>query len=591
MSVVHVDVRELSGLPDNYTPEDGAVWFSPFRAYHVEDGPDDFLVSSEILKVRLVDGVAEVDLPETPVDNLMKVQLRGVRGYGEPFYVRIPATDCNLFDLQTIDPDTMDPVPGPDPAWLEPLNDEIARATEREDDLQDQIDAVEASDVDSVAGLSGTVTAAGLKTAISLPTDTVAELALKQDIASLSADTAAHVSDASALDVAVAAKIAAGAGVEAINFTNKATVPTVADTGQPITVTGDLDWQIDDGLTVVPDPAGGVAYFQRPVEGRKVTHLYRRFTIGAGSTDGSSMALITWDAELVNIANVPDSHCHAGTTRTGWAYHVIEANDIVLIGTSNYATPLPIDTELEMSIDIVQDTATLSLPDGSTVVLRDPRIASINGSWAVDETTQVNGTTDRPFRVLESRHTTNPQGRAVDIEKYGWAPRDNGLIAATGSPAECGFGAALATIALATRVRVPAGETITNIHAHVAVASSGNTYAKAAIYEKSGVGGPLAGITASIISDLSTTGDKVLPLVTPIAAQPVDRDVWVTYLTTGGTPPTLLIHGYLGTFTANVGLGSVGYLNGGYYAVTEPLPATLPVHALTNYYQYWVGLS
>lgn len=460
----------------------------------------------------------------------------------------------NYLDLVDIDPDTLDPTTPVVPVY------------------QAMFDALD----DALAAEASTRSNAD---------------ALKQDIASLSADAAAHVSDASALDVAVAAKIAAGAGVEAINFTNKATVPTVADTGQPITVTGDLDWQIDDGLTVVPDPAGGVAYFQRPVEGRKVTHLYRRFTIGAGSTDGSSMALITWDAELVNIANIPDSHCHAGTTRTGWSYHVIEANDIVLIGTSNYATPLPIDTELEMSIDIVQDTATLSLPDGSTVVLRDPRIASINGSWAVDETTQVNGTTDRPFRVLESRHTTNPQGRAVDIEKYGWAPRDNGLIAATGSPAECGFGAALATIALATRVRVPAGETITNIHAHVAVASSGNTYAKAAIYEKSGVGGPLAGITASIISDLSTTGDKVLPLVTPIAAQPVDRDVWVTYLTTGGTPPTLLIHGYLGTFTANVGLGSVGYLNGGYYAVTEPLPATLPVHALTNYYQYWVGLS
>ena len=122
MGTTTADVRELSGLPDNYTPEDGAVWFSPFRAYHVEDGPDDFLVSSEILKVRLVDGVAVVDLPETPVDNLMKVQLRGVRGYGAPWYVQIPAGDCNLFELAHIDPDTMDPDVPPSPAWLAALN-------------------------------------------------------------------------------------------------------------------------------------------------------------------------------------------------------------------------------------------------------------------------------------------------------------------------------------------------------------------------------------------------------------------------------------------------------------------------------------
>ena len=122
MGTTTADVRELSGLPDNYTPEDGAVWFSPFRAYHVEDGPDDFLVSSEILKVRLVDGVAAVDLPETPVDNLMKVQLRGVRGYGAPWYVQIPAGDCNLFELTHIDPDTMDPDVEPDAAWLALLN-------------------------------------------------------------------------------------------------------------------------------------------------------------------------------------------------------------------------------------------------------------------------------------------------------------------------------------------------------------------------------------------------------------------------------------------------------------------------------------
>lgn len=124
----HVDIREITGTEELVGPEDGQVWFSPYSAYHVEDGAEDYLVSTEKLQLRLVDGVVEVDLPVTPINNLMKVQLRGIRGYGQPWYVQIPAGDHSLFDLPHIDPDTLDPEIPPSPAWLaalEAVQDEL----------------------------------------------------------------------------------------------------------------------------------------------------------------------------------------------------------------------------------------------------------------------------------------------------------------------------------------------------------------------------------------------------------------------------------------------------------------------------------
>lgn len=120
MTTVHIDVRQLSGeIPDVEPSRAGNVWIKPFTAYHVEDGGEDYLVGVHVLKVRLVDGVADVELPETPINNLLKVEVRGV-GYPS-FFVQIPAGDCNLFDLPHIDPDTLDPTVPPSPAWLAAL--------------------------------------------------------------------------------------------------------------------------------------------------------------------------------------------------------------------------------------------------------------------------------------------------------------------------------------------------------------------------------------------------------------------------------------------------------------------------------------
>jgi|GEM_PF-5842404 len=134
LSDITTDVRQLSGLPEGYEPANASVWFWPYTPWHVEDGADDFLVSGRVLKRSLVGGINVTPLPQTPVGTPMWAQLRGVKGYGEPWLFEVPATDANLFDLPHIDPDTLDPLVPPSPAWLSAWQG-----------TQDQLDATDAT--------------------------------------------------------------------------------------------------------------------------------------------------------------------------------------------------------------------------------------------------------------------------------------------------------------------------------------------------------------------------------------------------------------------------------------------------------------
>ncbi len=150
MPTVHIDVRQIAGIGDLYVGDKGVVDLSPYRPYVVDSGDDDYLVSSEKLTVTLTDGVVDVVLPQTPVNNALKVQLRNVKNYGVPFYVQIPAGDCNLFELAHIDKDTLDPVAEPDAAWAVALNAEEAARIAEDVDLQAQIDGIGTGAVSSV---------------------------------------------------------------------------------------------------------------------------------------------------------------------------------------------------------------------------------------------------------------------------------------------------------------------------------------------------------------------------------------------------------------------------------------------------------
>lgn len=415
---------------------------------------------------------------------------------------------------------------------------------------------------------------------------------LLQPKASLAHDVGVHVSDGSELDLDIAAKIAKAAGVESTDFTLAGSVPTVADTGQAVAVTGGGTWRINHNALCLSGSSGsGAAYFQRAVNGlEKITALYRRFRINSGgSTDGQGVAMIAWEG-LFSSGPVPQSHCHAVITRTSWALSVLDAGSIVGIANDVFAASLPLDTVLESTITISGDTATWALPDGNVVRIKDPRIASIRGYVAVDEITSVNLATDHAWEILQSYNSTRTIDPPITPAAL-WKPSENGLVAANGNPADCIYSTALIAAAqLAVRVRIPAGKAITNVDYFVGAAGSGLTYGQIAVVEK-GAPGTVVGITGSLVTPWSSIGAKKSPLGTPVPAKAYERDVWFVFAVTGTTPPSIAMHGGPSFTTANLGLGSVGFLNAGYFIVAAPIGSTCNIHAIADYFQLAVGAS
>lgn len=165
--VVEIELTVPSAAgPD--VPAVGYIQFAPSKRRDLEGS----IVLPDAFSVRLDDeGKATVELaPTVEGDWAWRATERIRRGRRWYFAVPDGPGPVEYDDLVEVDPTTLDPTAPLAPVWKQYIDDLVA-------ELQEQIDAVEAGDVDSVAGLAGTVTAAALKTAINLPADTVAELA------------------------------------------------------------------------------------------------------------------------------------------------------------------------------------------------------------------------------------------------------------------------------------------------------------------------------------------------------------------------------------------------------------------------------
>jgi lysophospholipase L1-like esterase len=185
MPIVSIDIKQLSGVDPGVDASRASFDFWPYAAIHVEDGDANYLLNKNILRVKTEDGVAAPVLPETPTGNAMWVQGRGYKG-ADKWLVAVPAGDCNLWDLEPLDESTLDPSAPPSPAWLAALE-----------------------------ALTTVVTGKATTTALTAEaTERTEADALLQPKATLADDTAAHVADGSALDVAVAEKIAEGVVAE-----------------------------------------------------------------------------------------------------------------------------------------------------------------------------------------------------------------------------------------------------------------------------------------------------------------------------------------------------------------------------------------
>lgn len=158
----------------------------PFRpaGWPILLDPDSFGVKNEVTK-RITPSDPTLVLEETSPDWCWKFEVRHRSVDSQWVKYAYLTADVNFLDMPSLDPDTFLPGPDPDPAWIAALAAEVAAREAGDQNLQDQIDAIEASDVETVAGVGpdvgGDVPAADLKTALNLPDDTDQELTDQAD--------------------------------------------------------------------------------------------------------------------------------------------------------------------------------------------------------------------------------------------------------------------------------------------------------------------------------------------------------------------------------------------------------------------------
>jgi len=171
VTVVNFDLRDEIAAA-GFDPTDGVLLCNYVNDFEV----DDVLVTSQSFPVEIIEGVGSADLYPTPAGNGLRVRVSfGSRPRG--FRSRIVAVPDSLTPVEFTDLVELSPSSIAEPELADAIVQQFAAVQEAVDALQDIIADIQASDVESVAGLNGAVTAPALKTALSLPADTAATVA------------------------------------------------------------------------------------------------------------------------------------------------------------------------------------------------------------------------------------------------------------------------------------------------------------------------------------------------------------------------------------------------------------------------------
>jgi hypothetical protein len=165
-----------------------------------------------------------------------------------------------------------------------------------------------------------------------------------------------------------------------------------ASAAHPLTV-------IDGGLQTQATEGLSAAYAEVDL-GKPVTRIGAEFEFTGGTQRGGAISLPVWTKTFRNPQQfVPDSPSHLVLTDDGWGYSVYENHHQVGLTEGTFDPPLPSDTLLRLDIHLAGDTATVDLPDGTTVTVTDPRIAD-PGQYATFESFQLDSATMARVRLL-----------------------------------------------------------------------------------------------------------------------------------------------------------------------------------------------
>ena len=202
---------------------------------------------------------------------------------------------------------------------------------------------------------------------------------------------------------AAAARLTLGAGVPLselhTTFRGKpdGAAPAKGDDGVAVTIR-EVPSLIKDGLLQSPNSTGTpttrASYFNQPLAGVKRIGASFKFSAGTGVIQAN---LVLWSYPIPTLYKVPNSPLHLSILPSGWELTIWETGtptkDAVTheIGRGSFVKSLATDwnpsvpgsgTLHRAEAFIEGDTVFLSLPDGSTAAVTDPRVASIPATVA-----------------------------------------------------------------------------------------------------------------------------------------------------------------------------------------------------------------
>ncbi len=148
--------------------------------------------------------------------------------------------------------------------------------------------------------------------------------------------------------------------------------------------------------------ADAASYLSTDLSPARVTRIGA--TVGFSGDDAGAIALLVSAKPVPQDESdaAPDAAVHFVATRTGWSYAIWEAGDAgqTILGQGTYRIAFDRDAA-RFEIELDGDRAKVYLPDATSIVFADNRIADFGGSWATWELYEdAPGTSPASFREL-----------------------------------------------------------------------------------------------------------------------------------------------------------------------------------------------
>jgi len=187
---------------------------------------------------------------------------------------------------------------------------------------------------------------------------------------------------------------------------------TYADTGQPWTVVANVNNTyvasatpiVSNGAYVITynGATSGAGYIVANI-GSDVTSMECQCSFSGGTTNGSSVGLVAWTADLnpSALGVYPDSPCHLAVTQNGWIYSTITpTSGFQTIESYNYPSGPIANQTVSVTLNLTTGQAVVTGANGVQTTITNPGIAQ-NATWPDAEIYYGDAATDARVSVYQ----------------------------------------------------------------------------------------------------------------------------------------------------------------------------------------------